>query len=214
MHRQFAALLLILFLFNSCAVHHNSLSNIKDWSFPQNQFDKIFSFSYVDHLLEKTDNKAGARWAKRKNIHVIGIKLVNNTNRTIHGSQVIFTNDGEQIEIMHNNWIAKKVRQRISPLMILFLPAFLIESALWSKDDDEYSGDTDLFITGEVAGKIEQYRKGANFDLRQELLDFQLANKVLKPGEEINGVIGVKSNRNLNNLKASLSDVNFSILSE
>ena len=218
MSRKIATLFAFVLLLNSCAVQHKTLTNIKDWSFTQNQFDENFNFSYVDNLLEKTNNKSGARWAKRKNIHIIGIRLVNNTNKPIHGSQIKFYNNGEEVEIIHNNWLAKKVRQRISPLMILWLPVFIVEAALFPQDSDDPMGfddDDQYYISVEAANNQERKRMKANFNLRNELLNFRLANKILKPDEIVNGVIGVKSKKRLTNLKVLINtESEFEILAE
>ena len=162
MIRYFPIFLICVFLFGSCAVQHKSLSGIKEWSYPQNQFDKQFDFSYVDDVLDKTNNKRSASWAKRKDIHVISIRLINNGKNPVHGMQISFYNGDDRAEIIHNNWLAKKVRQRFSPLMILWLPVFVVEAALFHKDDD----DTDNFyrspyepepyyITEELANQAE-----------------------------------------------------------
>ena len=209
---RIASFLLIALILNSCASSHKSLINATNWPYPMHQFDEQFSFSYADDLLEKTNNKAGARWAKRKNIHVISIRLVNNGNKSIHGSQLVFYNGDEQLELIHNEWLAKKVRQRFSPLMILWLPVFIVEAALWNRADVDHDSDNfDPIISGGIASNVENNRKFANFDLRQELLDFQLGTQVIYPGRTIHGVIGVKSKHKLNELKIDLKGVDFII---
>ncbi len=205
--------LLLIFSMMSCATEHHTLSSLPNWSYPQNQFDSQMSFSYIDHVLEKTNNKSGARWATRKNIHVIGVRLVNTTNKPIHGAQLSFMVNGDEAEIIHNRWLAKKVRQRTSPLMFLFLPAFLIEAAIFNNNDteDPYLSqyEPEYYITEELAKKADLKREKANFNLYRELMDFQLATKVLWPGKPVYGVIGIRSKHDLTNVKAVVSDIDY-----
>ncbi len=205
---------LFFFVFSSCAVHHKNISHVQDWSYPQVQFDDQFSFGYVDHLLEKTNNKKGSRWARRKNIHVIGIRLVNNTDKPIHGSQVMFMNNGERVEIIHNKWLAKKVRQRFSPLMILWLPVLAIEAALFPPEEDHegFTVDEPNYISKQAMREENKKRIKANFDLHQELMDFQLASKILLPGEIVNGVIGVKCKSDPGDLRAVVKPASFDVV--
>ena len=213
---RISALLICILLLSSCATHHKSLSGIQNWSFPNHQFDKVFSFSYVDNLLEKTSNKSSARWANRKNIHVIGIRLTNNGNKAIHGSQIAFQNNGEEVEIMHNRWMAKKIRQRFSPLLILWVPVGMIEAMLFPPKEDAmgFTVDETNYICQQFMRSEEKKRMNANFNLYQELMDFQLANRVIHPGETVLGVIGVKSKKQLDHLKVIARSSDFTVLSE
>lgn len=198
------------------------MTGIKSWSYPQNQMDKQFDFRYVDHVLEKTNNKRGARWAKRKNIHVISICLINNGKSPIHGSQLAFYEGDQKVELMHNLWLARKVRQRTSPLMILALPAFLIEDALFHRHDDEYEENCnsmfapdqdDTYITNEIVDQEFQKQNKANFSLAKELMNFQLANQILYPGKSVYGVIGIKCKGEIKHLQVMAKNADFQILS-
>ena len=208
-------ILLLVISCCSCAVKHRTLTRVQDWSYPVGQMDDQLSFSYVDNILEKTNNKQGARWAKRKNIHVVSIRLINNSKRPIHGTQLAFFNGDEQVEVMHNAWLAKKVRQRFSPLMILFLPIVLIEQAIHeSIDDDDYDdGVEHESITMSVAEQVDDFRVKENSTLRDELMNFQLANQILMPGKPVYGIIGVRSKSELKTLRVECRNSNFEILS-
>ena len=211
------SLLLLLLSVTSCAIQQQSISKIQDWSYPQVQFDKQLNFSYIDHVLEKTNNNRGERWAQRNNIHVLSVKLINTSDKPIHGTQISFMLNGEKAEILQNKWLAKKVRKRNSPLMVLFLPAFLIEDAIFHQNDDNdyYNADyihEPYFVTEEVAKNVNKKRKKANLNLTEEFMNFQLASKILWPGETIYGLIGIRSNNELINLKATVSESDFFIV--
>lgn len=209
-------ILLLVISCCSCAVKHRTLTRVQDWSYPVGQMDDQLSFSYVDNILEKTNNKQGARWAKRKNIHVVSIRLINNSKRPIHGTQLAFFNGDEQVELMHNAWLARKVRQRISPLMFLFFPVALIEVMIFDdEDDDEYDDPYEEYdsITMSVAEQVDDFRIKENSTLRDELMNFQLANQILMPGKPVYGIIGVRSKSELKSLRAVCRNSNFEILS-
>ncbi|MGQ8336373.1 hypothetical protein ACUNWD_07455 [Sunxiuqinia sp. A32] len=207
-----------IILLSSCAARYKTITGIRDWSYPQNQFDKQFSFSYFDNVLKETNNKRAARWAKRKNIHVIGIKLINNGEKPIHGTQLSFYNGDERAEIIHNQWLAKKVRQRISPLMIVVLPALLVEDAIFHRNGDTDEFNTRSFendphyFTEDIANQEEKRRKDANFSLKDELMKFQLANQVLIPNKAVYGVIGIRCKGELKDLRVVKNDSDFSII--
>lgn len=207
-----------IILFSSCATQHKSLSGIREWSYPENQLDEHFLFNYVDNILSKTNNNRAARWAKRKNIHVISIRLINNTEKPIHGTQLSFFNGNKKAEVIPNRWLAKKVRQRFSPLMILWLPVFMIESALWPKYDnhsDNFWSEDDGFnyISMEVAKESNNMRKNANFNLRHELLNFQLATQILEPGKIVYGIVGIRCKNDLKDLIIVSNEAKFNVIS-
>ncbi len=214
--------LLLLFLsITSCAIQQQSISKIQDWSYPQVQFDTKLNFSFIDHVLEKTNNNRGERWAQRNNIHVLGVKLINTSDKPIHGTQISFILNGEKAEILQNKWLAQKVRKRNSPFLVLFLPAFIIESAIYDaifNNEDEYGINdhtNDMAfqsMSGKVANGYRNERKKANLSLTQEFMDFQIASKILWPGETIYGLIGIRSNNESINLNAEVSESDFFII--
>ena len=219
MPRSYLFSAILILLLSSCATHHHTISGIREWSYPQNQFDKQFDFRYVDHVLEKTGNKRAARWAKRKNIHVISICLINNGKSPIHGTQLSLYNGNEKAEIIHNLWLARKVRQRVSPLMILAIPAFIIEEALFHSNDDEYENNyPDSFfedepsITQDVVDQELRKQAKANFNLTRELMNFQLANQTLYPGAAVYGIVGIRSKSDLHSLKVVLTQTDVKVL--
>jgi hypothetical protein len=214
-------LLISVCLFSSCATQHKTISAISNWSYPLLQDDKEFSFRYVDGMLDKTGNKQAARWAKRKHIHVISVRIMNNGKKPVHGMQLSFYNGDEPVERIHNVWLAKKVRQRRSPLMILFAPVWLAEAAFYSSldDDDDYYYERSPYeedtpsITGDIASAVDNRRKNENLKLKDELVNFQLERQVLWPGRPVYGVIGIRSKENLEHLRIVMHDVGFEVLS-
>ena len=202
----FLSAIAVVFLLTSCAVQHKSLSGISQWSYPQHQMDSVISFSFVDDVLDKSGNKRQAKWADRKGIEIISIKLINNTKKPIHGTQIAYLLNNKKPEIIHNKWLAKKVRQRISPLMILALPFFIVEALLFHQDDNDndyyqLNNIEPYYITNEVVAQQEVKRGAANFNLQKEIMSFKLASQVLVPGRPVYGIIGIKTGQKLDNLE-------------
>lgn len=199
---------LFLLVLCSCATQHKPIAGIHDWAFQRSQFDSVLDFSYADQVLKLTGNKRADRWARRKNIDVIAIKLINNGERPIHGTQLQLLNGDKPIEIVQNEWLARKVRQRQSPGFFLALPFMILEAAFWNElenDDDDpynnlYQDDDPLLISEMVADAEEKKRKTANFNLSGELKKFQVSSVVYQPGQAVFGIIGVRTHKPLQQL--------------
>jgi hypothetical protein len=192
----------------SCATQHKPIAGIRDWAFQRGQFDAALDFSYTDQVLKLTGNKRADRWANRKNIEVIAVKMINNGKHPIHGTQLQLFSGDKPIEIVQNEWLARKVRQRQSPGLFLTIPFMIIESAFWSKleedDDDPYSDtypeEDPLLISAEVAEADEKRRKTANFNLNEELKKFRVSSMIYQPGKPVFGVIGIRTRKPLEQL--------------
>ena len=199
---------LFLLMLCSCATQHKPIAGIRDWPFQRSQFDSVLDFSYADQVLKVTGNRRADRWGRRKNIDVIAIKLINNGERPIHGTQLQLFNSDKPIEIVQNEWLARKVRQRQSPGLFLTIPFMIIESAFWSKleeDDDDPYNDTSLeedppLISAMVADSEEKKRKTANFNLSEELKKFQVNSMIYRPGQAVFGIIGIRTHKPLQQL--------------
>jgi len=192
----------------SCATQHKPITGIREWPFQTSQFDTILDFSYADQVLKLTGNKRADRWARRKNIEVIAVKLINNGKRPIHGTQLQLFHGDKPIEIVQNEWLARKVRQRHSPGLFLAIPFVLIESVFWNEleedDDDRYNdgypNEDPPLISAIVADSEEKKRKTANFNLSKELKKFQVNAMIYRPGQEVFGIIGIRTRKPLQQL--------------
>ncbi len=197
-----------LFAFCSCATRHKPIAGIRDWPFQTSQFDTVLDFSYTDQVLERTGNKRAGRWARRKNIEVIAVKVINNGERPIHGTQLQLFDGDKPIEIVQNEWLARKIRQRHSPGLFLTIPFMMIESIFWNEleeDDDDRYNDVYLdedppLISAIVADSEEKKRKTANFNLSKELKKFQVNSMIYRPGQAVFGVIGIRTRKPLQQL--------------
>lgn len=199
---------LFLVVFCSCATQHKPIAGIRDWAFKRSQFDPSLDFSYADQVLKLAGNKRADRWARRKNIEVIAVKMINNGKRPIHGTQLQLFSGDKPVEIVQSEWLARKIRQRQSPGFFLAFPLMILESAFWNEleedDDDPYDGlypDEDpLLISETVVNAEEKRRKTANFNLHEELKKFQVNSMIYYPQQVVFGVIGVRTQKPLEQL--------------
>ncbi|MGV8135788.1 MAG: hypothetical protein AB2L20_11275 [Mangrovibacterium sp.] len=199
---------LFLLMLYSCATQHKPIAGIRDWAFQRSQFDPELDFSYADQVLKLTGNKRADHWARRKNIEVIAVKMINNGKRPIHGTQLQLFNGNKTVEIVQNEWLARKIRQRQSPGIFLTIPFMLIESVFWKEleeDDDDpyydvYPDEDPPLISAMVADAEEKKRKTANFNLNEELKKFRVNSMIYRPGKVVFGVIGVRSKKPLEQL--------------
>lgn len=139
---------------------------------------------------------------------MIAIKFINNGEQPIHGTQLQLFNGDKPIEILQNEWLARKVRQRHSPGMFLTIPFMLIESVFWSnleEDNDDRYNATSLeedppLISAMVADSEEKKRKTANFNLSEELKKFQVNSMIYRPGQAVFGIIGIRTQKPIQQL--------------
>ena len=207
---------LILFLLCSCAVQYKPIANIRDWPFSHVQFDSAFSLSYADDILGLTGNKRADRWAHRKGIQVVAVKIINNGSKPVHGTQLHFVADSLPVEVLQNEWLARKIRQRRSPLMILAIPAMIVEASLWGDSDDDPAIVASNYeipsVTAHMVESEEKTRKKANFNLGEELKKFQVNRMIYWPGKPVFGIVGLKTGNSLKTLQLKTSEVDFQIV--
>ena len=214
-------LLVLSLSITSCVTQQQSLTVVKGWPHPQVQFDSNISLSLIDHVLEKTGNSRGERWAERKNLHVVSVKLVNNSNNPIHGTQVSLLINDKKAEVISNKWLAKKIRLRASPLSFLFIPTVLIEETIYDRifnKEDEYGIDENTYdmefhtISERVAEEYSNERKKSNSNLKTELASMELARKTLWPNQPVYCIVGIKTEDDISKMKALISESNFTII--
>ncbi len=207
--------ILAIILFTSCATQRESFTSIKSWSYPPGQLDSTLGFSFVENVLGKVNYNQKEQWAHNKNIHIISVRLINNTSEPIHGTQISFQINGKKVETVDNKWLAKKIRKRSFPQMLVFLPFYLIEDAIFHSYDDEYDPYNiyeDFHVTNAIANEVDQERIESNNSLMLELIDNELYRKVLWPNTPVYSIVGIKYEGDISDLKATVSEAKFSII--
>jgi hypothetical protein len=193
-------------------VQHKALPSLKlnHFDYQENKQDSL-QYGYFQNLLELSDNKRLKRWANRKKYDIYGFNVINTSNDFRKGYQLKFYSNGKKLNLVRNEWVAKKARQRGTATPIIALPFYFLEIALFHKDEinetDEYgfsTFDNDQLQTVQAIKNDHETRKKANLDLKEDLKNHDISHKVLPFGEAIYGIIIIESKEPITNITVGL----------
>ncbi len=212
--------IICLGLLSSCSTTKPlDFSGMKSWSYPQNQFDKQFSVGYADHVLKKLGQERADKWARRRGIHVLSMKIINNTNKPVRGVQLALENGDEPVEVLSNKWVAKKVRKKMSPFLFFLIPLSGVENTIWKSvyQVDEYPTAMETnpevpSISEKAIGSIKKKRRKKNKKLESDLEKFQLGIQYFPPGTPVYSIVAIRSRGDLTNLKLKMNGIKLEVL--
>jgi len=188
---------------------------LEQCAFPIISVNDTLNLGYFDKVLEKTENKRAAKWAKRNHFHLFGIQLINNTDKYIHGSELEFYSRGKKLEIISNKWAANKLRQRINSTPFIGFFTSLIEAIIYSKIDQErdngissqnHNAAIDHTISNEIVTISEDIRKTANNNLMDEMIKYDIVRQKLYSDKVNYGIIVIKSDKAPQKIKVRITD--------
>ncbi len=215
MKRAFAIFMASTFLFTQCTIPKNAVTLLKT---KQPVVREDISFSYSADQIANRENNLKTGWAKRNNIQVLEVNIVNNTDNAIHGTQFSFISNGEALEVANNKLAAEKLKSRKFPKYVVYIPVFLIiaivagalEGDSRDLDGDGFDDDPDnnLFRNRKVNKDETQ---GYNL-LQKGLYVFNISERTLKPGEQLSGLIAFKSKKTIEELDIQIKPVDFEII--
>lgn len=211
MNIKYLLTLLIVTILYGCATKHHSMQALPRCSYPNISPSDTITLSYFDNVLEKSQNRRAASWAKRKGYHFLGVKLLNNTDEIIRGFQLKFYQGDSKINTVSNKWAARKVRQRLNSTPFICFFTGLFEALIFrsiNSDEDNYEdtlwADDDKLaapISATIYEADKETRKRANKDLIRELESYEIFRKTLYPGKPAYGIVVVKSKQLPQNLR-------------
>lgn len=179
---------------------------------------KDITFSYSADQLNNPDNHIKKGWANRNDIQVLQINLINNLDKPIHGSQLRFFSNDQQLEIADNKLASKKLRTKKFPAVVYVIPIVLvgvvIYAALASIVEDDINGDGFSDDTLPLPEKSEASKDplyGANL-LQKGLYNFNIANQIIHPGEKISGFIAFKSKTQIERLNIEIIELDYEVI--
>lgn len=216
MKRAIAILVAISILFTQCTVPKNTVTLLKT---KQPVVREDISFSYSADQIANRENNLKTGWAKRNNIQVLEVNIVNNTDKSIHGTQFSFVSNGKVLEIANNKLAAEKLKSRKFPKYVVFIPVFLIiaivagalEGDSRDLDGDGFDDDPNDFFGKKKANTDET--KDYNL-LQKGLYTFNISQKTLKPGEQLSGLIALKSKKSIEELDIQIRPVDFEVVGQ
>ena len=196
--------IIITIIYTSCSTPHLSMQSLEQCAFPIMSVNDTLNLGYFDKILEKTENKRASKWAKHNHFHLYGIQLMNNTDKSIHGSELEFYSENKKLELISNKWAAKSLRQRINPTPFIGFFTSVIEAIIYSKIDPErnngidpqnHSAAIDHTISNEIVSASEDVRKTANNNLMNEMIKYDIIRQRLYSNKANYGIIVIKSDR-------------------
>lgn len=212
---KFSIFIIITIVYSSCSTPHISMQSLEQCAFPIVSINDTLNLGYFDKVLEKTENKRAAKWAKRNHFHLYGIQLMNNTEKSIHGSELEFYSQNKKLELISNKWAAKKLRQRINSTPFIGFFTSIIETIIYSKIDEQrnngidplnHSAAIDHTISNEIINISEDIRKTANNNLMDEMIKYDIIRQKLYSNKINYGIIVLKADKAPQKIRVRIVD--------
>ena len=199
-------MLLLCILFSACASRFNSISP-QTFSYQNSSTEKNVSLAYHHDILRERGNRKYAKKGDRKNIRLVAIKITNNTSRSlVFGSDIRIMSGENEAVILDRKTVFRSLRQ-LAPFHLFYLLLTPVQLSI-SRTQPNGRIETDSFPIGLVLGpglSVFNLLKAlmANGRLKEELMQYDLTNKSLMPGQTCYGIIAVRD-VTYNNLTAKV----------
>lgn len=172
------------------------------------------TFSYSADQIRYSDNNIKKGWANRNDVQVLNVRVINNSNKTIHGSQLGFYSSGNYLEIVDNKLASEKLKSKKFPAAVYIVPIFIVGIVIYAGlmtlvNDDGVDGEDIPLPEKTDEAKDPLYK--ANL-IQRELYHFNIAKQVLHPGEQISGFIALKSKETINELDIQVREVDYQVV--
>lgn len=154
--------------------------------------DEGIEYSTKYELLGLTKNKKYAKKSTKKNIHIVSLKITNNSKAPIYfGKDIELFMGTKLIKPLPVEITFNKLKQRpISHLFYLLLtPLRFYDSGLSTNDYFPIG----LIIGPGITGANMALSTSANKKFRNELIKFDLLHREIKVGETVHGLISFPS---------------------
>lgn len=214
MRKNVSIILAILILFASCKPYENSI-NLAPTHPPVVRKD--ITFSYSADQLNNPNNHIKKGWANRNNIQVLQISVINNSDKAIHGSQLRFYANNQQLEIADHTLASKKLRTKKFPAAVYIIPVVLVGVVIYAaltslvEDDADRDGFSDDTLPLPEKSEAKDPLYGANL-LQKGLYNFNIAQQIIRPGEKITGFIAFKSKPQIEELNIEIIELDYEVL--
>lgn len=185
---------LLYLFFSSCASSYKNIDPSK-FNYISNDKNEKVTFSYKYDILNKKYSKKEAK----NDVKLVAVKVTNSSeNELIIGDNLeLIYGDGNQLTLLENKEIFKSLKQ--SPASYLwYLLLTPTQFYTTSTNSNGYTEQTSSFPIGVIigpgiAGGNMLAASTANKKFKQDLLDYNLLGKKIKPGETVYGLLGIRS---------------------
>lgn len=213
MKRVISILIAISILFVQCSTQKNTISLSKN---KQAIVREDITFSYSDDQIANKESNIKTGWAKRNDIQVLSINIINNSDEPIHGTQFCFIAEGDTLEIVNNKIAAKKLKTKKFPTYVYLIPPLLVVgvvyvgilSLTYSKSDMDNDGFEDYPQFDKKKKKPKDELQGLNA-IQKALYTFNISEKTLLPNQQLSGVIAFKSAKPINTLDIKIRKLDY-----
>lgn len=183
----------VVILMTSCASGYRSITPAT-LNYLSKNTDKGVDLEYKYELLNKKYKKKEVA----RGIRLVAVKLTNNSNRDLtFGRDLKLTyDDGTDLYIMDNEHVFTSLKQSAASYLwyLLLTPLNLYTTS----SSNGYARETNsvpigLVVGPGLAGGNMIAVGSANKKFKKNLLDYNINNTIIKKGETMSGLIGVKS---------------------
>src|SRR3954465_13424607 len=189
--KKFLYPLFILFILASCAGSYKSINPTAiQYYIDSENSDTEMAYKY-DVLREK-GNKKYSRKELKAGVRIVALRITNTTGKAIKiGDNARIYTGPSEIRMWPSDLAYKKIKQTV-PLYLLYLLLTPMEATT----GDPYSSSSETFPIGLIigpglAGGNVAVAATANARLKEDLLQFELFDKIIKPGETVYGLVAI-----------------------
>jgi hypothetical protein len=178
-----------IFIFMGCAASYRPI-NPPTLNYYSNDFQDGVGFSYKYDVLKEKGNKKYAKKEDKRNIRIVAIKLINNTDTTINiGRDLLFYSGQNQLNLMDPLTIKNSIKQ-VVPGYLPYLFLTLLQLNV-SDGQTVESYPIGLVIGPAITIGNMAVAGSSNTSLFEELNEYNIIFKDIKKGETVYGIIGI-----------------------
>lgn len=187
--------IVIILLFTSCAATYKKV-NPPLVKYPAVYDDSIFSYQY--DVIRRAGNVKIAKKEIKAHMHVVAVKIYNNTGRPLeYGKNYRIYSGNTEANLLGPGITSDIIKQKAG-----FHLFYLLLTPTTLNVDASTNGSGTSIPIGFVLGPALAVgnlvvASNANKRFKQEMLEYDIENKVIAPGETVYGLITVRENGHL-----------------
>jgi hypothetical protein len=154
--------------------------------------------------------------AKRNDVQVLNINIINYSAEPIHGTQFCFVAEGNTLEIINNKIASKKLKTKKFPTYVFLIPPVLVIAVVYigilsivdspnDLDNDGFQHDPIFNVKKE---KPKDELQGLNA-IQKRLYTFNISEKTVLPNQQVSGLIAFKSEKPINTLDIKIRKLDY-----
>jgi hypothetical protein len=181
-------------LFSSCAAGYRKINPVSlNYISKSTEGSVVLEYKY-DLLKGKYKKKEAA-----KGLKIVAVKITNNSeNDLIFGKDIKLAYENDALlNIVDYNLMHSQIKQNV-PVYLIYGLLTLLTVTITKSDPYNREGSVDVYHPGYVLGPglvlgNMIVASSANTNLKKDLMDYDMTNKVIKKGETLHGLININS---------------------